>query len=441
MQRLAQASCQLIRDPIAISDSFYGWPNNRTKYGYDTANRLVSGLVGTGGTPQFQYGYDHASNLTSIAPNGPTQSYSYTSTNAITSGSYDSNGSPTSLGGKSYKWDGENRIVNFANSAANTSSTFTYDGFGRLVRIVDTHAGAITSDRSFTWCGSARCLAHDNTQANSPVSTQYFDQGVIVGGTAYYYVKDQLGSVTELVTTSGTVASQFTYDPYGNQTTISGTSVDIGYAGLFSHPVSGLDFAMFRAYDPVHSRWLNRDPIAERGGVNLYAYVQDDPISGIDPGGLLSYQISDSLIPVDVVPNRPTADGGTDWRFTITCKCTCGSSSRLMGCNVHVYLMVYILRDLSGSHLDFVKHGEGQHTADMAAASGSFKKAGESAELGQASQTFSSERKCEYESKDIVATAMTNALSLAYFDSARHWDKDYHHWYFYTPLIDTGGYD
>jgi RHS repeat-associated protein len=256
-----------------------------TTYAYDTANRLVSALIGTG-SPQYVYGYDHASNLLSITPNGATQAFSYTSTNAITSGTYDANGSPTVLRGKSYKWDGANRIVHFANSANNTGSSFTYDGLGRLVRVVDTHAGAITADHSYTWCGLMRCLAHDNTQTNSPVSTQYFDQGAIISGTPYYYVKDELGSVTELVSSTGSVASQYAYDPYGNQATISGTLVsDIGYAGYFYHAVSGLDFAMYRAYDPTHARWLNRDPIGEAGGVNLYAYVDADPTSLTDSSG------------------------------------------------------------------------------------------------------------------------------------------------------------
>jgi RHS repeat-associated protein len=256
-----------------------------TTYAYDTANRLVSGLIGTG-TPQYAYGYDHASNLLSITPNGPTQSFSYTSTNSITSGTYDANGSLTVLSGNSYKWDGANRVVRFANSANNTGSSFTYDGLGRLVRVVDTHAGAITADHSYTWCGSVRCLAHDNTQSGSPVSTQYFDQGAIIGGTAYYYVKDQLGSVTQLVSSTGTVASQYSYDPYGNQTTVSGTLVsDIGYAGYFYHGVSGLEFALYRAYDPTHARWLNRDPIGEAGGVNLYAYTDGNPTNYNDPSG------------------------------------------------------------------------------------------------------------------------------------------------------------
>jgi RHS repeat-associated protein len=266
-----------------------------TTYAYDTANRLVSALIGSG-SPQYVYGYDHASNLTSITPNGATESFAYTNTNAITSGSYDANGSPTSLTGKSYKWDGENRLVRFANSAANTGSSFTYDGLGRLVRVVDTHAGAITADHSYTWCGNVRCLAHDNTQSGSPVSTQYFAQGAIIGGTSYYYVKDELGSVAELVSSTGTVASQYTYDPYGNQTVVSGSASDIGYAGYFTHAVSGLDFAMYRAYDPTHARWLNRDPIGEAGGVNLYAYVDGNPLAFYDPKG------TQARPPIVVVP-------------------------------------------------------------------------------------------------------------------------------------------
>jgi hypothetical protein len=42
--------------------------------------------------------------------------------------------------------------------------------------------------------------------------------------------------VTELVGSTGTIASQYTYDPYGNQTTVRGTASDIGYAGYFNTP-------------------------------------------------------------------------------------------------------------------------------------------------------------------------------------------------------------
>jgi uncharacterized protein RhaS with RHS repeats len=32
--------------------------------------------------------------------------------------------------------------------------------------------------------------------------------------------------------------------------------------------------------------WLSRDPIEEQGGVNLYGYVENDPINWVDPFGL-----------------------------------------------------------------------------------------------------------------------------------------------------------
>jgi RHS repeat-associated protein len=137
-----------------------------------------------------------------------------------------------------------------------------------------------------------RCLAHDNTQTNSPVSTQYYLQGVIIAGTPYYYVRDRLGSVTQLVSNSGTVVAQYSYDSYGNKTVVSGTLVsDIGYAGYFYHAVSGLNFTRHRAYDSIRARWLNRDPIMEMGGINLYAYVRGNPMSLIDPLGWCDEQM------------------------------------------------------------------------------------------------------------------------------------------------------
>jgi hypothetical protein len=38
-------------------------------------------------------------------------------------------------------------------------------------------------------------------------------------------------------------------------------------------------------YNPSTGRWLSRDPIEERGGLNLYRFVDGDAISSIDPNG------------------------------------------------------------------------------------------------------------------------------------------------------------
>ena len=257
-----------------------------TDYFYDAANRLTSAVPGTGTSNSYQY--DYASNLTAITSGSSTQPYSYTSTNEITSESYDANGSPTVVGSVTYKWDGDNRLVRYTNPSTNTSSSFVYDGLSRLVRVVDanTQTGTITADHSYLWCGANRCLAHDNLMGGA-VSTQYFAQGEILSGTGYYYVTDQLGSIQQLVSASGTIVTQYAYDPYGNQSTVVGGTVasDFGYAGYFNHAASGLNFTRNRAYDPVHARWINRDPIGEAGGINLYAYVGGNPLTYRDPSG------------------------------------------------------------------------------------------------------------------------------------------------------------
>src|SRR5437588_8878394 len=116
-----------------------------------------------------------------------------------------------------------------------------------------------------------------------------YKQGQYVGTTAYSYVRDHLGSIREMFTGGGTVVARYDYDPYGRSTTIIGTApTDMNFAGLYRHSKSNLDLAVFRAYDPELGRWLSRDPIAEKGGLNLYGYSSNIPILRTDVLGLES---------------------------------------------------------------------------------------------------------------------------------------------------------
>ena len=45
---------------------------------------------------------------------------------------------------------------------------------------------------------------------------------------------------------------------------------------------SGLIYYGFRYYSPSLGRFLNRDPLGEAGGTNLYGFVENDPVNGWD---------------------------------------------------------------------------------------------------------------------------------------------------------------
>jgi hypothetical protein len=64
-------------------------------------------------------------------------------------------------------------------------------------------------------------------------------------------------------------------------------------------------------YNSAEGRWLSRDPIAERGGINLYELSRNDPISNVDKNGtccrclLVKYGTPDSTVSDYVSPGSP----------------------------------------------------------------------------------------------------------------------------------------
>ena len=55
---------------------------------------------------------------------------------------------------------------------------------------------------------------------------------------------------------------------------------------------SGFNYYGYRFYDPGAGRWLNRDPIGERGGVNLYGMVGNDAVGRVDVLGLTDIKVT-----------------------------------------------------------------------------------------------------------------------------------------------------
>ena len=102
----------------------------------------------------------------------------------------------------------------------------------------------------------------------------------------YFPAYDPNGNVMGLVKASdGTVCAQYEYLPYGELITATGTmavSNPIRFSTKYRDNETGLYYYGYRYYSPSLGRWISRDPIEEQGGLNLYAFVNNDPVNRVD---------------------------------------------------------------------------------------------------------------------------------------------------------------
>lgn len=202
---------------------------------------------------------------------------------------YDDNGNLTNDGVRTYSYDAANRLTGI-DYADGSSTEIQYDAFSRRDRIIERDATAtLTSDKRYIWNELSLLEERDATSGNT--LRRFYEEGEkrLTGAEVgnYYYMRDHLGSIRELLDSSRVVRARYDYSLWGERSKISGNlDSENGYTGHWYHAKSGLHLAPFRAYDAELGRWLNRDPIEENGGWNLYAYVANEPINWRDPLGL-----------------------------------------------------------------------------------------------------------------------------------------------------------
>jgi RHS repeat-associated protein len=115
------------------------------------------------------------------------------------------------------------------------------------------------------------------------------------------------------------VVARYLYDPFGNTLAMSGPKALINTYRFSSKPIhDGLGWYDYlrRWYAPEMQRWPNRDPIGERGGINLCGFVANDPVDRNDPLGLCTVYLCHR--PVDFLPGwagRGLAGAGLDHQF------------------------------------------------------------------------------------------------------------------------------
>ncbi len=95
--------------------------------------------------------------------------------------------------------------------------------------------------------------------------------------------------MTALLDNTEAMVASYGYNAFGKVMNVTGTlEQPFQFSTKRYDPGIGLNYYGYRFYNPQVERWMNRDPLGEAGGINLYGFVKNDPVNWIDPWGLIS---------------------------------------------------------------------------------------------------------------------------------------------------------
>ncbi len=233
---------------------------------------------------------------------------------------YDLDGNLTNDGRWVYTWDAENRLVRMESSRAAPPPSklkleFAYDAKGRRIqKLVSTNNGSgyvaqYTNRFVYDGWNLVGVLSPSSSLLSSFVwgldlSGSIQGAGGVGGlismtvhqdanaGTYFYYFDGNHNVATLVNATNGAIAAQYDYASFGELLRATGPLAFVNpftFSTKFCDWETGFLYYGYRYYDPSTGRWPNRDPLEERGGVNLYGFVRNNPISRFDKLGLFSF--------------------------------------------------------------------------------------------------------------------------------------------------------
>ena len=203
-----------------------------TEYSYDAASQLTELTYKWGASTlgNITYGYDVGGRRTSIGGSyarntlpAAVTSTTYNNANQATAFAgqtltYDSNGNLTGDGTYTYTWNTRNKLASI--SGTGFSASFTYDVFGR--RTSKTVNGTTTS---YLYDGPSLVQEQSGGSPTANIVPGGLDEVLARtdSTTTWSLLADGLGSTIALVNSSGSVQTEYTYEPFG-ATTVSGSS-------------------------------------------------------------------------------------------------------------------------------------------------------------------------------------------------------------------------
>ncbi|MGA8110912.1 MAG: RHS repeat-associated core domain-containing protein, partial [Acidobacteriaceae bacterium] len=166
-------------------------------------------------------------------------------------------------------------------SAAVNETDYVLDQAGHQVTEM-----ASSGNGSMTW-------AHTNVWAGNKLLATYDPVGL------HFYSDDPLETRRVTTGTTGVVEQSCSSQPYGDGETCTSTPTEHLFTGKERDAESGNDYFGARYYGPTMGRFLTPDWSKNPQGVpyadytdpqslNLYQYMRDNPLDGVDPDGHMS---------------------------------------------------------------------------------------------------------------------------------------------------------
>jgi RHS repeat-associated protein len=230
---------------------------------------------------------------------------------------YDDDGNLTKDGRWVYTWTAENRLRKMETrndlpaGVPNLTMEFKYDYLGRRVQKLVKENGTTTLDRRYMWDGWKMVMELDSSGTVKkgyewgPDLSHTFEGAGTIGGLLRvtdsgggweswmsFPCYDGNGNVMGLIGyATGNILAKYEYDPYGKLIRTQGDATlaesnPFLFSTKFLDRESGLSYYGYRYYDADLGRWVNRDPIGVKGGLNLQAWRGNNIVNSTDLLGL-----------------------------------------------------------------------------------------------------------------------------------------------------------